>query len=128
MLTNPEISHMARYALGRINDPCAGQALHQALSRTSGHIKAGIINTLVQMDYVAASSAIKPLVNDQSKAVSIAAIRGAGHFGGRDSVKRLQKRANTFIVKVGDHGGGWNFQCELLQPDGAPIKGLTFRR
>jgi hypothetical protein len=46
----------------------------------------------------------------------------------RDGSITLKKGSNTFIVKVGDHGGGWNFQCELLQPDGSPIQGLTFKR
>ncbi len=106
MLTDPAISHMARYALGRIDVPCAGQAMHQALGRTSGEIKAGLINTLVQMDHAEAATVIEPLVNDPSKAVSIAAIRGVGHFGGPDAVKSLERKrpsaSRDVVVEIDD--------------------------
>jgi len=38
----------------------------------------------------------------------------------------LRKGANTFVLKVGDHGGGWSFRCQLVKPDGAAIEGLRF--
>ena len=37
---------------------------------------------------------------------------------------KLQQGKNSFLLKVGDHEGGWNFSCRLLKPDGTPIKGL----
>ncbi|HLB74151.1 MAG TPA: HEAT repeat domain-containing protein [Sedimentisphaerales bacterium] len=91
MLTNPEISHMARYALGKIDAPEAGQALHRALGKTSGKVKAGIINTLAQIEYSDAAPDIIKLVSDADKDVAIAAIRAAGGFGGARTVIALQK-------------------------------------
>ncbi len=45
-----------------------------------------------------------------------------------DGQINLRKGANTFILKVGDHGGGWNFRCEILQPDESPLEGMRFKR
>jgi len=91
LLTDPAISHMARYALGRIDAPEAQQALHRALAKTSGKTKAGIINTLVKVDYAPAAPDIMALIHDQDSAVSMAAIRGAGQFGDQAALTRLQQ-------------------------------------
>lgn len=39
---------------------------------------------------------------------------------------QLREGANTLMLKVGDHGGGWNFRCEILKPNGSPAEGLRF--
>lgn len=91
MLTDPEISHMARYALGRIDAPEAGEALHRALGKTSGKIKAGIINTLVKVKYNKALPDITKLVADSDKDVAISAIRAGGHFGHKSAITFLRK-------------------------------------
>ena len=61
---------MARFALGRIDAPQAGAALHEALGRTSGKTKAGIINTLVQMEYAEATDNILALTADPERDVA----------------------------------------------------------
>ena len=33
----------------------------------------------------------------------------------------LHKGPNRLMLKVGDHGGGWNFNCRLLTPEGHPV-------
>ena len=40
----------------------------------------------------------------------------------------LKKGANTFIVKVGDHAGGWSFLCRILNSDGSALAGLRYER
>ena len=90
MLTDAEMSHMARYALGRIEVPEAGAALHDALNRTSGKTKAGIINSLVEADYAEAAADILKLIDDSDSDVAVAAIKGAGHLGGADAVSALR--------------------------------------
>jgi hypothetical protein len=37
---------------------------------------------------------------------------------------KLRRGANDFMLKVGDHGGGWNFKCQILKPDGSKLEGL----
>jgi hypothetical protein len=91
MLTDPEISHMARYALGRIDAPEAGVALHRALKKTSGKIKAGIINTLVKANYGRALGDFMKLIGNSDKDVAIAAIRATGHFPCNSSVIALRR-------------------------------------
>ncbi|MBW8039723.1 MAG: HEAT repeat domain-containing protein [Planctomycetes bacterium] len=91
MLANPEISHMARYALGRIEAPEAGVALHRALKKTSGKLKAGIINTLVKANYGRALGDFMKLIGNSDKDVAIAAIRATGHFPCNSSVGALRR-------------------------------------
>ena len=31
------------------------------------------------------------------------------------------------MLKVGDHGGGWNFRCPKLSADGSLLEGLKFK-
>jgi HEAT repeat protein len=91
MLTDPEISHMARYALGKIDAPEAGNALYRALGKTSGKVKAGIINTLVTVNYGRALEDFMRLIGNSDKDVSIAAIRATGHFPCNSSVSALRR-------------------------------------
>jgi hypothetical protein len=37
---------------------------------------------------------------------------------------KLRQGANDFMLKVGDHGGGWNFKCQILKPDGSKLERL----
>ncbi len=91
MLADPELSHMARYALGRIQAPEAAQALHRALGKTQGNLQAGIINTLAQRSYRQAAPEIAKLVRSPNQEVAISAMRAMGRFGGKDSVAALRK-------------------------------------
>ncbi|HUS71806.1 MAG TPA: HEAT repeat domain-containing protein [Sedimentisphaerales bacterium] len=91
LLTDPELSHMARYALGRIDAPEVGVALHRALKKTSGKIKAGIINTLVEVNYGRALGDFMGLIGNSNKDVAIAAIKATGHFPCNSSVSALRK-------------------------------------
>ena len=91
LLTDPELSHMARYALGRIDAPEVGPALNRALNKTSGRIKVGIINTLVEVNYGRALADFMRLIGDADKDVAIAAIRATGHFPCNSSVGKLRK-------------------------------------
>lgn len=95
MLTDPEISHMARYALGRIDAHQAREALHRALKKTSGRVKAGIINTLAQINYGRALADYMKLVGNPDKDVAIAAIRATGRFPCNSSVIALEKARLT---------------------------------
>ena len=91
LLTNPELSHMARYALGRIDAHEVGAALHRALKKTSGKIKAGIINTLVEVNYGRALGDFMGLIGNSNKDVASAAIKATGHFPCNSSVSALRK-------------------------------------
>jgi hypothetical protein len=47
LLSDADLTHGARYALGRIEDPKAAAVLYAAMGKTSGKIQAGIMVTVV---------------------------------------------------------------------------------
>lgn len=90
LLTDPELSHMARYALGRIEAPAAPAALHRALDKTSGKLQVGIINTLANRHYRPALSDIIKLLRSSDSSVAGASARALGRIGGNEAVKSLE--------------------------------------
>ena len=90
LLTDRELSFMARYALGRIEDPAAGAALHEALGKTSGQMQAGMIISLASRRYTKALGDIARLVTSGDAAVADAAIKALGWLGGDEAVKALR--------------------------------------
>jgi HEAT repeat protein len=91
LLTDPDMSHMARYALGRINAPEAGKALHEALGKTSGKIKAGLINTLGMMHYNQALTDFLQLAERGDTELRMAAIRALGYYASPKVVSKLKR-------------------------------------
>jgi HEAT repeat protein len=89
LLNDPELTHGARYALGRIEDPKAAAALRAALGKTSGKIQAGIIITLGKRGCTAATGDMVKLFGSSDKTVAHAAIRGVGLMGTSASAKAL---------------------------------------
>ncbi len=78
MLTNDELSDMARYALERIPGDAADGALREALGKTKGKTKVGIINTLGERRDGKAVSALSGLVGNSDKMVAEAALAALG--------------------------------------------------
>jgi len=89
LLGDKDLSHGARYALGRIEDPKAAAALRDAMGKTKGKIRAGIIVTLAKRGYPAAIGDMVKLFGASDKLVSHAAIRGVGVMGTTDGAKAL---------------------------------------
>jgi len=90
LLTDPQLSHMARYALGRIEDPAAVAALHRALNKTSGKLQVGIINSLANRRCRKAMPDIANLLRSSDSSVAEASARALGRIGGTEAVKALQ--------------------------------------
>jgi HEAT repeat protein len=90
LLTDPDLSHMARYALGRIEVPEAAAALHRALSKTSGKLQVGIINTLGERRYRQALPDLARLLYSSDSGVAEAAAGALGRIGGVEAVRALQ--------------------------------------
>ncbi len=95
LLTDPEMSHMARFALGRIEAPEASQALLRALGKTQGNLQAGIINTLAQRHDSLAAPEIANLVSSPTPEVGIAAIKALGRLGGEGAAKALTQARSS---------------------------------
>lgn len=72
LLPNEELSDIARYALEYMRYPEADKALRDALSKTSGKVKVGIINSLAMRGEKQNVDALAPLLEDAEVAGSAA--------------------------------------------------------
>ena len=96
LLTDEKTSDMARYALERIPAIAANDALVDALGKTSGRIKVGIINTLGERRYPKSVLALASLIYDSNSMVASAAVAAIGKIGGLQAANILssvRKRA-----------------------------------
>jgi len=91
MLTNAETSDMAIYALERIDGAVVNMAMHNALDKTSGKVKIGIINSLGSRGSDVSVWAMKKLVNGKEMAPAVAAAAALGRIGGENAVKILNE-------------------------------------
>lgn len=89
LLTDENLSHMGRYALERIPGPEADKALRDAISRTSGRIKAGIINSVGVRRDERSVSLLAPLLADDDLDVAAAAAKALGEIGTDAAAKTL---------------------------------------
>ena len=89
LLADAQLSHIARCALEPMPYPEAGQALREALTRTDGQVKAGIIHTLGFRREQAAVPDLLPLLKAEDSAVAAAAAAALGRSGGLDTVPAL---------------------------------------
>ena len=93
LLADAELSHMARYALERIPEPQAGQALHRQLPKLSGNLKIGVIASLGARGQAAPDaksvSLLRPLLQDRDEAVARAAAIALGRIASAEADKAL---------------------------------------
>ena len=87
LLPNAELSHMARYALERIPEPQAGQALERQLLKLNGQLKIGVISSLGTRGQ--GVSLLRPLLQDSDEAVARAAAIALGRIASSDASKAL---------------------------------------
>jgi HEAT repeat protein len=90
LLTDEQLSHSARYALESMPDAQAGQALTDALGKTSELTKAGIICSLGFRHETRAVPALVTLLTDHDANVAVAAATALGQIGGSNALKALQ--------------------------------------
>ena len=91
MLVKPETSDMARYALERIPGEAVNKALREALGKTSGTVKTGIINTLAMRGDNESIGSLGELIYDSDISVASAAAAGLGRIGGAKAAALLGK-------------------------------------
>lgn len=89
LLADEKSSDMARYALERIADPAAGQALLAALARSDGKRAIGIINSLGNREEEAATAALIERSQAGDAGVRAASIHALGKIGGEESARAL---------------------------------------
>ena len=89
MLVAPETAEMARYAVERIPGQRSAAALREALGRTSGGVKIGIVNSLGRRRDVASVEAIKPLLASPDAPLARAAAEALSRIGNRAAREAL---------------------------------------
>jgi HEAT repeat protein len=89
LLTDPQYSHIARVALEPMPYPEAGKALQEALARTEGEVKAGIIHSLGFRRDAAAVPDLLPLLKADDAAIAAAAAAALGRAGSVDTAPAL---------------------------------------
>jgi len=90
MLTNDELTDMARYALERIPGRESGMALRDALGKTSGKTRIGIINTIGERGYQGSAGSLVEFLGSSDKATACAAAAALGKIGGADAAAALK--------------------------------------
>ena len=89
LLLDPALSDAARYALERSPDRAAGVALLNALGKTTGRVRVGIINSLGDRAEAEAVPALKPLATDSDPLTAEAATAALGKIGTPAAVRVL---------------------------------------
>jgi len=87
----PHPADMSRYALERIPGAAVDDALRNAVAKTSGTVKVGIINSLGQRGDSKAAVEIGKLIYDSDPVVAEASAAALGNIGGPDAVKALSE-------------------------------------
>ncbi|MBE7558606.1 HEAT repeat domain-containing protein [bacterium] len=94
LLADPELSHMARYALEGIGTPRAADALRDALNRTEGELLAGVIGSLGALRDEKATTKLIPLLQSPSDAVVAAALAALAEIASDKAVAALADYAS----------------------------------
>ena len=100
LLADKDLSHMARYALERIQDPAAGAALRSALSNVSGGLKAGVAGSLGARRDVAAVPSLIGLLGDGDARHVAAAATSLGAIAAPESASALATAAKKAPAAV----------------------------
>jgi len=89
LLPDEKLSHMARYVLERIPAPEATKALRDALPKTKGVQKVGVLNSLGVKRDAESVPALVPLLADSDHQVAAAAAAALGAIGNSEAAKAL---------------------------------------
>ncbi|HEV2211339.1 MAG TPA: hypothetical protein VG167_21450 [Verrucomicrobiae bacterium] len=87
LLADPDLSHMARYALERIPEPQAGLALERQLRKLNDPLKIGVISSLATRGQ--GVRLLRPLLHDADEAVARSAAIALGRIGSIEASKAL---------------------------------------
>lgn len=88
-LADEKMGHMSRYALQGLPFPSVDEALRNALSKTTGMRKAGVISSLGVRKDANSVLLLKPLMTDADRAVARESVSALGRIGSPDALVAL---------------------------------------
>lgn len=100
LLTDPESSHIARYALARIPGPQADAALLEALGKADDKLKIGMVNSLGDRGCREAVDKIAALVGNANQELATAALAALGRIDSDAAVAALAKARRSVPAKL----------------------------
>ncbi len=146
LLADPALSQSARLTLEPMLIPEAAQALRDALAKTTGVTRAGIIDSLGQRRERESIPAIAPLLKDPDTITANAAATALGKIGGPQALESLRNiraaapatlqaplasallNCADSLVAAGDTTGAASIYKELNDPAAnAAIRGAAYR-
>ena len=89
LLPDEKLSHMARFALERIPAPEAARALREALAKTQGEVKIGVISSIGARRDAESVPALAKSLSDSDAKVARAAAYALGAIRNADAAKAL---------------------------------------
>lgn len=90
LLTDPKLSHYARFGLEPIPDPSADEALREALKKVTGGLLVGVINSIGVRRDPKAVDALAKLMHGADAEAAKAAAAALGRISGPQAAKMLQ--------------------------------------
>lgn len=99
LVTQPEHSHMARFALEQISGPAAAQALRDAAAKTTGDVRIGMLSSLGARRDGESISLLKGLLANNDRATARAAALALGAIGNAAAAQALQQA----VASAGDN-------------------------
>ena len=100
LLGDKDHSHMARYALEPMPYAEAGKALRDALDKTSGTTKVGVITSLGFRRDGAATAQLAKLVSGRDQDIAAAATAALGRIGTADATRAIGRLRQTATGKL----------------------------
>jgi len=128
LLTDPELSHLARFALQHLPAPQAGRALRRAVQQLDGDLRIGVIGSLGARGDRRSIQTLTPWVTNPDAATARAAIQALGHIGGQKAAEVL---LNTTVADaLGADRSDAVLQCadSLLEDGQAQEAASLYRR
>ena len=124
LLTDDQLSHSARYALEPMTSEKAGQALIDALPKTTGANRIGIIDSLGERGDKRAVTPLTSLLADTDTTTAAAAAEALGKIGGQEAQHTLDTALNKATGPVHDAVVDALLQCATAAHDRAEFEKL----
>ncbi|NOY82815.1 MAG: HEAT repeat domain-containing protein [Kiritimatiellaeota bacterium] len=95
LLPDPVLSDMARYALERIPGEAAEGALIDAIAKTTGKVRIGVVNSLRERADARALPALRPLLGSTDAEIAAAAAAAAAKIGTPAALEAIHTAAGS---------------------------------